>query len=306
MSTSYSSHDYKNNIEGFVSEEEEREICDVPSHPSSSSLVPYPSLMNALNAQLAVRKMHTLANPLDLRRTLNLLYDPYNRFRALSMSQHFPIHLMHTSNMRLIWISILKSIMKLDNTVKCCVSVDICGDTKEAVPSIPQVSSGELCETLNQLVPKRDPPCQMKSIELKSVPASIDESSPGSDLKALDSIYLSLASNHISYEYDFESPVGIWKNNIRRLCRLFIYLVVWTSESDIPNIEERFHRIQLILIHEFPFPSTLWESKAQKQRPICLINRVDRTAAPALTDLKEAGTFEELLESMEILSACSY
>src|SRR5258707_69958 len=280
MSTSYSSHDYKNNIEGFVSEEEEREI--------------------------SVRKMHTLANPLDLRRTLNLSYEPYNRFHALSMSQCFPIHLMRTSNMRLIQISILKSFMKLDNTIKCCVSVDVCGDTKEAVPSIPQVSSGQLCETLNQLVPKRDPLCQMKSIELKSIPAAVDESSPGSDLRALDSIYLSLALNHISYEYDFESPVGIWKTDIRRLYRLFIYLVIWTSESDIPNIEERFQRIQSILIHEFPFPSTLWESKAQKQRPICLVNRVDRTAAPALTDLKEAGTFEELLESMEILSACSY
>src|SRR5260221_9957743 len=46
MSTSYSSHDYKNNIEGFMSEEEEREI--------------------------SVQKMHTLATPLDLRRTLNL------------------------------------------------------------------------------------------------------------------------------------------------------------------------------------------------------------------------------------------
>ncbi len=275
MSTSYSSHDYKNNIEGFVSEEEEREI--------------------------SVRKMHTLANPLDLRRTLNLSYEPYNRFRALSMSQRFPIHLMHTSNMRLIRISILKSIMKLDNTVKCCVSVDVCGDTKEAVPSIPQVSSGESCETLIQLVPKRDSAYQMKSIELKSVPASVDESSSGSDLKVWDSICPSVAPNYMSYEYDFEWPVGIWKNDVRRLCRLFIYLVIWTSESDIPNIEERFQRIQSILIHEFPL--TLWESKAQKLRPINLVNEVDRTAAPALTDLKEAGTFEDLPESMEILSA---
>ena len=48
---------------------------------------------------------------------------------------------------------------------------------------------------------------------------------------------------------------------------------------------------------------TLWESKAQKLRPINLVNEVDRTAAPALTNLKEAGTFEDLPESTEILSA---
>src|SRR6266436_2485046 len=100
MSTSYSSHDYKTNIEGFMSEEEEREICDIPSHPPSLSLVPYLLLMNnslaelnVLNAQLAVRKMRTLVNPLDLKRTLNLSYKPYNRFCALSESQHFPVHL---------------------------------------------------------------------------------------------------------------------------------------------------------------------------------------------------------------------
>src|SRR5258708_1887058 len=125
MSTSYLSHDYKTNIEGFVSEEEEREICDIPSHPPSSSLVPYLLLMddslaklNVLNAQLAVRKMRTLANPLNLRRIINLSYKPYNRFRALSESQCFPVHLTRTLNMRLIRISILKSIMKLHNRVK--------------------------------------------------------------------------------------------------------------------------------------------------------------------------------------------
>ena len=176
MSTSYSSHDYKTNIEGFMSEEGEREICDVPSHPPSSSLVPYLLLMNdslaelnTLNAQLAVRKMRTLANPLNLRRIINLSYKPYNRFCALSESQCFPVHLTRASNMKLIQISFLKSIMKLHNRVKCCVSVDVCGNTKEAIPSIPQVSSGELCEPLIQLMQKRDSVCQMKSIELKSI-----------------------------------------------------------------------------------------------------------------------------------------
>src|SRR5258708_27121884 len=219
QSMSYLIHEHKENIEGFVSEEEEREICDTPSRPLSSSLMPYLSLMddllaelNILNAQLAVRKMRTLANLLNLKRTLDLSYKPYNRFCALSKSQHFLVHLTHASNMRLIWISILKSIMKCDNSVKGCVSVDVCGSTKEAIASIPQVSSGELCETLIQLLPKRDSVCQMKSIELKSVPASFDDSSSGSDLKALDSICPSLAPNYITYEYDFESPVDIWKN----------------------------------------------------------------------------------------------
>src|SRR5258708_39616557 len=46
----------------------------------------------------------------------------------------------------------------------------------------------------------------MKSIELKSVPASVDESSSGSDLKVWDSICPSVAPNYMSYEYDFEWP----------------------------------------------------------------------------------------------------
>src|SRR5260370_9582960 len=108
----------------------------------------------------------------------------------------------------------------------------------------------------------------------------------------------------MSYEYDFEWPVGIWKNDVQRLCRLFIYLVIWTSESDIPNIEERFQRIQSILIHEFPL--TLWESKAQQLRPISLVNEVARTAAPALTVLKEAGTFDDLPQSSYILSPSTF
>src|SRR5260370_2254892 len=104
----------------------------------------------------------------------------------------------------------------------------------------------------------------------------------------------------MSYEYDFEWPVGIWKNDVQRLCRLFIYLVIWTSESDIPNIEECFQRIQSILIHEFPL--TLWESKAQKLRPINLVNEVDHTTAPALT----SANLERTIEVIEIISILKY
>src|SRR5258708_11267699 len=97
---------------------------------------------------------------------------------------------------------------------------------------------------------------------------------------------LSSQGEHIDYEFSVLLPAPIFNNDIRRVCPLFIYLVIWAPKDYIAGTARYFYGVQqvkvdMIEVHisEFSwnnFSFMTQESKAQKQRPVGLDNPIDR------------------------------
>src|SRR5260370_3868685 len=97
---------------------------------------------------------------------------------------------------------------------------------------------------------------------------------------------LSSQGEHIKYKFSILLPAPVFNNDIRRVCPLFIYLVVWAPKDYIVGTARYFYGVQqvkvdMIEVHisEFSwnnFSFMTQESKLQKQRPVGLDNPIDR------------------------------
>ncbi len=107
-------------------------------------------------------------------------------------------------------------------------------------------------------------------------------------IKVLVFIPLSLSSQgeHIDYKFSILLPAPVFNNDIRRVCPLFIYLVIWAPKDYIGGTARYFYSVWQVEVdrtelHAIEF---LWnhiafmirEFKAQKQWPVGLDNPIDR------------------------------
>src|SRR5258708_22579325 len=80
-------------------------------------------------------------------------------------------------NMEVIRASLRRSNLNFDEGVEQCAHEDISVHAEEANPSIPQVSSRDLCETSIQRAPKQDLGHLIRNNKLRCIPAASSQSS---------------------------------------------------------------------------------------------------------------------------------
>src|SRR5258708_1269043 len=124
--------------------------------------------------------------------------------------------------------------------------------------------------------------------------------------KVVAFIQPSLASQgeHIDYNFSVLLPAPVCKNDARRVCPLFIYLVIWAPKNYIAGAAQNFYGILQVeviqmeaCIPEFPrnhVAFVIRELKAQKQRPVGLDDFIDGGIASnttRFTTLKDIEVF---------------
>ena len=235
-------YDYMNDIDEFMSVEEEGEMCEEPS-PLPSSLVPetsqssyemldnsfmcYPLAVTDFGVQKSegtsvllefeslvesepelrntwsmLRTLLDQANPYCLTRAPTSSFEPYHALHAVTWSQHFMVRSARASSLEIICASWRRSCMNFGDGVERSALDVICVHAGAVDLPIVQVPLRDLHETSIQRVPKLDLECLTRVFKLKFVSAPPYESSTMGSIPQMSRIEIPSCSMLIHSGFD--------------------------------------------------------------------------------------------------------